>query len=155
MRVEIVGLEPDGLLIAGYSLLELSLRSENNPQVVMRVGIIWLKADGFPVASHGFVKSALLCEGITQAVMRLRKIGLETQGLANVPDCVLGSTQLIPCHPQQMEGIHLAWINLQDLTIDLLRTLEITRLLLLYSRVEGLRYRAREGLLGTHPTVRS
>ena len=64
MGLGVVGLEAQGLPIAGHRLVEPALPGQDVAQVVVGFGIVGLEAEGLPIAGHGLVQLALLVQGI-------------------------------------------------------------------------------------------
>ena len=105
----------------------------------MRLGIIGLQTQGLPVAGDRFLELPLSLQGNPQVVVRLGKLWMKAKSLLNVIDGQVVSADLMSDHAEQMQGIDMARLDLQDLPVKLLRLKKVARLVVSHRQAQPLR----------------
>ena len=124
------------LLQAGHRFRELALKPESVAQVVVRLGIVRLEVYCLPITSHGFFQLPERLQGGPQVAMRLGKVRPCPQGRADVFDGQIMPANLMGDHAEQVQGIDMARLRLQNLPVKLLRLAQVARLMLFHGQVQ-------------------
>ena len=111
MRLDIIGLDGEGLVVACHGLLQLPKVTERTAKVIMRLGEIELDGEGLTVAGNGLIQLPQFPECIAKIVMRLGVISLDGEGI------------VIACHgliqpPQFFERIAKVVMRLGVIGLD-------------------------------------
>ena len=106
---------------AGVDLAGLgdpALHVQHQGQVAQRVVVPWLMAERAPVAGFGLGQFAALLVDVAQVVVRVGVLRGGAQRQPYQPDAVLAAIALVAQHAEEMQGIGVPRLPLQDLAIE-------------------------------------
>ena len=132
MHVGVVRFETEGLLILPHCCRYLILILEGNAQVVVRLGEVGFEADGFLIMAYRLGQPASRLQSITQIAVEGGIPRLERDRPADVLDRYIVLAHLVGDHAQQMPGVGMIRIHLQDLAIDRFGLLQVAQLMVLH-----------------------
>ena len=134
--VGIIGLQTHGLLEAADRLVEAALIAQGNAEVVVRRGKIRPQLQGLVVMGNRLVELALIAQSHRQIAVRGGKRWIQAQSLLDVNDRQVVLANLLSDHTEEMQGIGVARIDLQNLAIEHLGLVQITSLVIVDSQIE-------------------
>ena len=132
VRFGVVRLEANGLLILCHRCRQLALPMQSIAQVEVRVGIVRLEANGLLILPNCFYQLTLVLECLAQVVMKKRIGRPYPDRLTDILDRQVLLPHLVSKHAQQVQGIGIAGVYLQDLSVDRFRLGQIARLMVAY-----------------------
>ena len=107
-------------------------------EAIESLGIVRLLGYSLPKTGNGFFKLAERQQGGPQVAMRRRKCWPNTKSRPDVLDGQIVSAHLKCDHSEQMQGVGMAGLRLQDLPVKLLRLAQVTRLMLFHGQAQRL-----------------
>ena len=129
VRSGVVGFEAQGRLIMRHRFNQLTIFLKGNAQVAVRIGEVGLEAQGRLILGYCVCQLSLSLQSIAQVVMKGRFGGSNSDRLVDVLDRLIHFASLTGHHPQQMKGIGIAGVHLQDLPRDRFRLLQVAQLM--------------------------
>jgi hypothetical protein len=128
----------DRLVEAGHGIVKLLLLLEHAPEVEMCLGTPGFEFDGPSQAEDGLIKLPALLQNHAKMHVRGGVGGVKLDGAAKVRGGLLVAPGLAAENAEQVEGVEVLWIALQDQAVKLLGLWKAVGLVVLKGEFEGL-----------------
>jgi hypothetical protein len=124
--------------ITGLGFRQLALVAKDIAKVIVRIGEIRLEADRRAQAGFSLFQLALLTQDIAEVAVRRGEIRHQAKCLANVLHRQVVAASLHRKKAEQMPGIGLTGIRLQNAAVEALRQAQLAGLMMAYRLVHSL-----------------
>ena len=127
MGLGVVGVMCQSPAEAGLRGCQIAPPLEGDSQVAMGLGVVGIQFQCPPVAGHGLVELLELLIGRAEIGVEDRRIGIQLDGPADVLDGSLILIDLRGDDAQQVPGVGILRLDLEDLAVDMFGLLELAR----------------------------
>ena len=127
MGLGVVGVMRQRTAEAGLRGRQVAPALQGDAQVVVGLGIVGIQLQCPAVAGHGLVEPLEFLVGGAEIGVEGSRVGIQLDGPADVLDRDLMLVDLRADDAQQVPGVGIAGIGLEDLAVNLLGLLELAR----------------------------
>ena len=108
---------------ADGSFLEFTLSLQEAAEVAVRPSVVGIQQQRLAQTGDGFVQPALVREEAAEVIMRFGKVGPEPDRLADIGKGEVAAAQFSTERAEQIKGVDVPGIRLQNIPTVLLRLL--------------------------------